>query len=54
MHVLMLGGTGFIGTHVVRVLHESGHRITVFHRASTARYREQIGGRNRKTGKHGG
>ena len=32
----MLGGTGFIGTHVVRVLHESGHRVTVFHRGKTA------------------
>ena len=32
MHVLILGGTGFIGPHVVRELDRLGHEVTVFHR----------------------
>jgi nucleoside-diphosphate-sugar epimerase len=32
MRVLVLGGTNFIGPHVVRRLHQRGHEITVFHR----------------------
>lgn len=32
MRVLVLGGTNFIGPHVVRRLHHEGHEITVFHR----------------------
>ncbi len=32
MKVLVIGGTGFIGPFVIRVLIEQGHDVTVFHR----------------------
>jgi nucleoside-diphosphate-sugar epimerase len=32
MRVLMIGGTSFIGPHVVRSLISDGHEVTVFHR----------------------
>ena len=32
MHVLILGGTGFVGPHAVRELDRLGHEVTVFHR----------------------
>lgn len=35
MRVLVIGGTGFIGPHLVRQLAEMGHSVTVLHRNST-------------------
>jgi nucleoside-diphosphate-sugar epimerase len=35
MRLLVIGGTGFIGKHVVRRLIEAGHAVTVFHRGET-------------------
>lgn len=35
MKVLVIGGTGFIGPHLVRGLALMGHSVTVFHRGST-------------------
>lgn len=35
MNILIIGGTKFIGPHVVRLLHENGHQITLFHRGET-------------------
>jgi len=32
MPVLIIGGTSFIGPHVVRSLVSGGHEVTVFHR----------------------
>ncbi|MGH9969629.1 MAG: NAD-dependent epimerase/dehydratase family protein [Pyrinomonadaceae bacterium] len=37
MRILVLGGTKFVGPHVVRQLaaHDQGHEITIFHRGAT-------------------
>ncbi len=35
MRILVIGGTRFIGLATVRLLHEQGHDITVFHRGQT-------------------
>lgn len=35
MRVLVIGGTRFIGPHVVRFLHDLGHSVTLFHRGRT-------------------
>jgi nucleoside-diphosphate-sugar epimerase len=32
MRLLVIGGTGFIGPHLVRQLAEMGHEVAVFHR----------------------
>lgn len=33
--ILVIGGTGFIGSRVVSILHTQGHALTVFHRGPT-------------------
>ncbi len=35
MKILVIGGTGFIGTHVLRRLVGNGHNVAVFHRGQT-------------------
>src|SRR5438132_14427589 len=35
MRVLVIGGTGFIGSQVARRLIEAGHDLTIFHRGQT-------------------
>lgn len=35
MKILIIGGTRFIGPHVVRLLHNQGHEVTIFHRGKT-------------------
>ena len=37
MKILVIGGTGFIGPHLVSGLARMGHSVTVFHRGSTQR-----------------
>lgn len=36
MHILVIGGTGFIGRIVIPLLHDAGHTVTVFHRGTSA------------------
>ena len=36
MRMLLIGGSGFIGPHVVRGLVERGHEVAVFHRGKAA------------------
>lgn len=36
MHVLVMGGSQFNGRALVRLLHQQGHRVTVFNRGRTA------------------
>ncbi len=35
MRILVIGGTGFTGPHVVRRLHELGHELVLYHRGKT-------------------
>lgn len=42
-HVLVCGGAGYIGSHMVRLLMAAGYRVTVFDNISTG-HREAIGG----------
>src|SRR5262245_34002558 len=36
MRMLVIGGTGFVGSHVVRALAAASHEVAVFHRGETA------------------
>ncbi|HZS10334.1 MAG TPA: NAD-dependent epimerase/dehydratase family protein [Blastocatellia bacterium] len=35
MHILIIGGTGFIGLPVARSLLQAGHDVAIFHRGQT-------------------
>lgn len=43
MHILVIGGVGYIGSHVVRAFLDSGYRVTVFDNLSTGS-RENLSG----------
>jgi nucleoside-diphosphate-sugar epimerase len=36
MTILVVGGTGFLGRHVARCLHDAGQEVVVFHRGQTS------------------
>lgn len=42
MNVLVIGGTGFIGSQLVKILAENGNDITVFHRGNTKTEHKEI------------
>jgi len=35
MHILVIGGTRFMGPYVIQHLHAAGHDVSVFHRGQT-------------------
>lgn len=41
MHVLVCGGAGYIGSHMVKMLHERGHRVSTLDNLSTG-HREAV------------
>jgi nucleoside-diphosphate-sugar epimerase len=56
MRVLVIGGTGFIGSHITRDLIHRDHHVTVFHRGRMAvppGSREMVGDRRRLTASKG-
>jgi nucleoside-diphosphate-sugar epimerase len=56
MRVLVIGGTGFSGPHVVRRLHAMGHEVSLFHRGETQAELppgvEEIGGERDELASH--
>jgi len=47
MRILLVGGSGFIGPHVVGALERRGHDVVVFHRGTRRVMHEIVGDRNR-------
>ncbi len=46
MKILVIGGTGFIGSQVAKLLAEKGNDVTLFHRGNTkSDYKEILGDR---------
>jgi UDP-glucose 4-epimerase len=44
MHILVCGGAGYIGSHMVKLLLARGHRVTVFDNLSTGHREAVVGG----------
>jgi nucleoside-diphosphate-sugar epimerase len=47
MRILLIGGSGFIGPHLLRALEQQGHEVVVFHRGRVALKRQIIGDRQK-------
>jgi nucleoside-diphosphate-sugar epimerase len=47
MRILLIGGSGFIGPHLLRALEQQGHAVVVFHRGRVALKRQIIGDRQK-------
>lgn len=44
MKIIVLGGTGWVGHHIVEVLHAAGHEVTICSRGKKATYANEISG----------
>ncbi len=54
MRLLVIGGSGFIGPHIVHALEHAGHDVTVFHRTSRSTVTREILGDRRRLIDHAG
>jgi len=54
VRVLVIGGSGFIGPHIVQALENAGHEVVVFHRNSKTSVRREVLGDRRHLADYAG